>query len=75
MRSSARSLGACMMSRYGTFTICKPIDLMKPKIRKSELPVAAAALSLPGCARASAISSSIVPTLSDVGTEIASTVT
>jgi len=51
------------------------MPLKKPNIKKSELPVAAATLSLPGSARASATSSPIVLTLSEDGTEIASTVT
>src|SRR5262249_48454686 len=34
MRSSARSLGACIMSRYGTLAICKPRDLMKTEDQK-----------------------------------------
>jgi len=47
--------------------------LKKPNNKKSEMPLAAAAMSFPGCARAIATSSSIVLTFMDNGVETAST--
>src|SRR5215467_15544662 len=73
MRASARSLGACWMSRYGTRDTGKPWVLMKADKIRSELPAAAATLSVSGFARASATNSPSVFTFRDVGAESAIT--
>ena len=73
MRASARSLGACWMSRYGTRDTGKPWVLMKADKIRSELPAAADTLSVSGFARASAMNSPSVLTFRDAGAPSAMT--
>jgi hypothetical protein len=63
------------MSRYGTFATCKFISLRNPANTRSELPGAAAALSVPGRARAIATKSPSEAILRDSGEARAITMT
>ena len=73
MRFSARSFGACWMSRYGTRVTGRFCVLTKDVRIRSELPAAAATLSVFGLARASATNSASDFTFSDSGAHSAIT--